>query len=191
MTYWQSVLITFICCINVAAQQYDLSLSQSNLIWTGRAALGGYSLSGSLQAKGGRLHIKGDSIHNCSIEVNMMTLKAENKQLEAHLRSKDFFEVDVFSLAHFQQKGKAKMGQDQPAWVDGMLTIKEQCHALSGQLQIYRDGLQVRCSGTLQIDRTKFGIRYNSPSFFNDLKDQAIADEFELMVDLYFDLVMK
>ena len=31
-----------------------------------------------------------------------------------------------------------------------------------------------------QLDRTAYGITYNSPSFFTKLKDQAIADEFTL-----------
>jgi hypothetical protein len=38
----------------------------------------------------------------------------------------------------------------------------------------------------LKIDRTKFGIKYGSGSFFDSLGDRAIADEFELNVNLQF-----
>ena len=35
---------------------------------------------------------------------------------------------------------------------------------------------------TFQIDRTKFGIKYGSASFFDGLKDKAIYNEFDLKV---------
>jgi peptide methionine sulfoxide reductase MsrB len=38
----------------------------------------------------------------------------------------------------------------------------------------------------LKIDRSKFDVRYGSPSFFNDLQDKAIYDEFDLNVNLSF-----
>ena len=36
------------------------------------------------------------------------------------------------------------------------------------------------------VDRSKLDVRYGSPSFFNDLKDKAIYDDFELDVKLSF-----
>lgn len=41
-------------------------------------------------------------------------------------------------------------------------------------------------SANLKIDRTKFDIKYGSASFFDDLKDRAIYDEFDLTVKLSF-----
>ncbi|MFT5617313.1 MAG: hypothetical protein ACI85I_000529 [Arenicella sp.] len=37
------------------------------------------------------------------------------------------------------------------------------------------------------IDRTKFGITYNSPSYFEKMKDQAIADEFTISFNWVFE----
>jgi hypothetical protein len=34
------------------------------------------------------------------------------------------------------------------------------------------------------IDRTKYGIRYGGGSFFDNLGDKAISDDFELTVSL-------
>ena len=39
-----------------------------------------------------------------------------------------------------------------------------------------------------ELDRTQYGITYNSPSLFTKLKDQAIADEFNLKGKLSFPL---
>lgn len=36
----------------------------------------------------------------------------------------------------------------------------------------------------LDVDRTKYGVRYGSSSFFDNLKDNAISDTFELAVML-------
>ena len=41
-------------------------------------------------------------------------------------------------------------------------------------------------SVALKIDRSKFDVRYGSPSFFNDLQDKAIYDEFDINVNLAF-----
>ena len=38
----------------------------------------------------------------------------------------------------------------------------------------------------LKIDRTKYGIKYGSASFFDDLKDRAISDEFDIDVAIKF-----
>jgi hypothetical protein len=36
------------------------------------------------------------------------------------------------------------------------------------------------------VDRTKYDIKYNSGSFFSNLGDKMINDEFELAVALFF-----
>ena len=41
-------------------------------------------------------------------------------------------------------------------------------------------------STSLKIDRTKYGIKYGSASFFDGIKDKAIYDEFDLNVKLKF-----
>ena len=41
-------------------------------------------------------------------------------------------------------------------------------------------------TANLKVDRSKFDVRYGSPTFFNDLKDKAIYDEFDLNVSLKF-----
>ena len=47
-------------------------------------------------------------------------------------------------------------------------------------LNINRQHNKLIITEKLKIDRTRYGIIYNSESFFDDLKDQAIADLFEV-----------
>ena len=41
-------------------------------------------------------------------------------------------------------------------------------------------------TANLSVDRTKYSIRYGSGSFFDDLGDKTIYDEFDLKVNLAF-----
>ncbi len=43
-----------------------------------------------------------------------------------------------------------------------------------------------KATASLKVDRTKYDVKYGSTSFFDGLKDKAIYDEFDLVVDLEF-----
>jgi polyisoprenoid-binding protein YceI len=66
--------------------------------------------------------------------------------------------------------------------VYGELTIKGITQDINFDLTVNNNS----ASGKLIIDRTKFGIKYGSGSFFSDLGDRTIYDEFELDVTLSF-----
>ena len=38
----------------------------------------------------------------------------------------------------------------------------------------------------MKVDRAQYDVRYGSGSFFDDLGDKTIYDEFDLVVDLEF-----
>ena len=50
------------------------------------------------------------------------------------------------------------------------------------QVSIYGN----KASANLKVDRTDFGIKYGSGSYFEDLQDKMIYDEFDLNIDLEF-----
>ena len=41
-------------------------------------------------------------------------------------------------------------------------------------------------TASLKVDRSQFDIRFRSGSFFDNLGDKTIYDEFDLVVDLQF-----
>ena len=43
-----------------------------------------------------------------------------------------------------------------------------------------------KATATLKVDRTNYDIKYGSGSFFDNLGNKAIYDEFDLVVDLEF-----
>ncbi|WP_455170138.1 YceI family protein, partial [Aegicerativicinus sediminis] len=66
--------------------------------------------------------------------------------------------------------------------VTGDLTIKGHTNPVTFDLSIYGQ----KANAALKIDRSKYDVRYGSTSFFDGLKDKAIYDEFDIIVDLEF-----
>lgn len=46
--------------------------------------------------------------------------------------------------------------------------------------------MEKKATATLKVDLAKYNVRYGSTSFFNNLKDKAIYDKFDLIVNLEF-----
>jgi polyisoprenoid-binding protein YceI len=180
------LIISILFSTTVFEQTYKLSNNKSTLKWTGKAAFNAYSLSGTLKAKSGNIKIKNGKITAAKIIINMKTLDAENKDLKKHLRSKDFFEVKKYKTATFALTKPIDLKAKNPIAI-GKLTIKGKTKPYSFPLSIKKVGKQYQVSGILTIDRTDFGIYYNSPNYFKGLKQKAIADEFKLKLELVFE----
>lgn len=181
------LLITLIFIITEGeAQQYNLDINQSEIKWTGKAAFLEYALSGTLLPDQGTILIVEDSMMEAMIVIDMLTLDAENQDLKKHLQSKDFFEVKKYPLASFELERWTLLNKLN-AVAYGKLTIKDISLFIETPIQFQHRGDEIFLQGKLAIDRTEYGIVYNSPSFFKKLKDQAIADVFDLEFYLVFD----
>ena len=102
-------------------------------------------------------------------------------KLEGHLKSADFFSVEEFPTANLVFN-KVKSTGKNVYEVSGDLTIKDQTQSVTFKISI--NGNNARAD--LKIDRTRFDVKYRSTSFFDDLKDKAIYDEFDLISNLEF-----
>ncbi|MEZ5040278.1 MAG: YceI family protein [Saprospiraceae bacterium] len=165
------------------AQNHSLHLLKSEVQWTGKAAFNAYALSGTIQLKSGTFKMEGENISAATMVMDMPTLSSEMDQLTHHLKSADFFEVNKYPEATFvlSEIIVLKVGAQVAT---GLLTIKETVLPIGIPLDITREGEQWIIKGQTMIDRTAYGIKFNSPSYFEKLKDQAIADEFELRFEL-------
>lgn len=159
----------------VIAQNLKLNPKASNINWTGKAAFNTYALTGSLKAELGNMHIANGIIETLNITINMKSLDHENKDLKKHLRSADFFEVNTFTSATFKLTQPAKIENDK-AIVTGIMTIKNQSKEETIEVTLNKKTL----SFNHIMDRTAYGIKFNSPSFFKKIKENAIADNFKL-----------
>ena len=103
--------------------------------------------------------------------------------LMGHLKSDAFFDVAKFPLAKLVITGSTPFDKGSGV-VTGTLTIKDVTNPIE-----FKTAMQKKNDGTwffsnITIDRTKYNIRYGSGSFFDNLGDKTIYDEFKLKVNL-------
>lgn len=164
----------------VGVKTTPLKVKESKIEWIGKKVTGQHN--GTIQLKSGEVLLSGKKVVGGTFVVDMPTIKVLDLEgewkdkLEGHLKSDDFFGVDKFKEAKFVIK------KVQGNKVTGDLTIKGKTIAHTFNLKVTGNSI----SGTINVDRTKYDIRYGSKSFFNDLQDKAIDDEFQLKLDFKF-----
>ena len=113
--------------------------------------------------------------------INTTDLEGDyKKKLDGHLKDDDFFGVEKHKTASLVFTSLKQNGTNYIVNAD--LTIKGITNKVKFKMQV----LENSAIADLKIDRTKYDIKYGSASFFDDLKDRAIYDEFDLNVNLSF-----
>ena len=126
---------------------------------------------------GGQFSIDMTSISNTDIESEEYRAK-----LNGHLKNKDFFNVEQFPLAIITIT-KAVKADDNSYKIVADLTIKGITQPVAFPAKVEINGLTLWATAKIKIDRTKWGIEYNSGNFFKDLGDKLILDE--ILFDVY------
>jgi len=176
------ILVLSVIGISSASTQ-SFSVLSSEVGWKGKAAFNAYSLAGSVELKEAFFKGTKETLTEAKILIDMRSIRSENTQLVKHLKSKDFFEVKRFQQAQFVMNSGIPL-QTGTQEVEGQLEIKGISHPIIFSMDLIREGQGWIMKGKLIIDRTKYGITFNSPTYFEKLKEQAIADEFELTFKL-------
>jgi len=175
-----SIVMLFMS-ITALAQEFQLNTKQSHLNWTGKAAFNSYSLSGSLNVKEGSAKVNKDSILSLKVVIDMKSLNHDNSDLKKHLRSEDFFEVKTYKTATFEITEPVIIENNKAVLV-GNMTIKNITKKETIEVVIKDKTMRFNH----RLDRTTYGIKFNSPTFFKKMKENAIADEFILDGTLHF-----
>jgi polyisoprenoid-binding protein YceI len=163
----------------------EIKLENSTVVWKGYKVTGSHE--GTISIKSGHLIFDEDILTGGRFEIEMSTitvtdLEGDSKgSLEGHLKSNDFFGVEEFPTAALSFKTVTAVGKNAYD-VTGDITIKGKTETVLFNVSVYGSKANV----SLKIDRTKYGVRYGSTSFFDGLKDKAIYDEFDLVADLEF-----
>ena len=107
------------------------------------------------------------------------------EKLEGHLKSDDFFGVNNFPVAKFEITKVAAKGTPGDYKITGNLTIKETTKEIKFYANVSQDGGKNVAKADIKIDRSEFNVRYGSGSFFDNLGDKTIYDEFDLSIVLH------
>ena len=158
--------------------------TESNINWLAKKITGQHT--GTLKFKEGTLEFVDDQLVGGFFVVDMNSLTVTDlkgffkKKLEKHLKSDDFFETELHKTA--RMKITSISGEKDQYEVTADFTIKGMTQSVIFIMSMEDS----TASATAALDRTNFGIRYKSSSFFDNLKNKAIDDVFELEVSLKF-----
>ena len=168
----------------ICAQSLSVDAAKSNIRWEAGKVIGDPHY-GSLQLAKGEITLEDNKIASGDFAIDMTTITNEDlggeygDKLVGHLNSDDFFSVAKFPQARLVLLSSTSFKKGK-ATVQAELTIKG--HSESIEFVVEKKGNAF--DATLNVDRSKFDVRYGSPSFFNDLGDKAIKDVFTLAVHL-------
>ncbi|MEC5144111.1 YceI family protein [Chitinophaga sp. 212800010-3] len=164
-------------------QKFNIAAAQSNIDWVGRKVTGAHN--GTIHLKSGELSLADGQItagrfvvDTRSIKILDITDAATNAQFAGHLASDDFFGIEQYPEAYFD------ITSVQGKQVKGNLTIKGITNPVAFDVDtILRDDT-LTATGKIVIDRTKFGIKFRSGNFFQNLGDTLIYNDFDLNIVL-------
>ncbi len=163
----------------------EIATQSSTVAWKGYKVTGSHN--GKIDIKSGFLTFEDAQLSGGSVIIDMTTISSldlsgdyKNK-LEGHLKSDDFFGVQKFTTSNLVFTKVKSTGKNSYK-VKGKLTIKGITKNVNFNISIYGN----KATASLKIDRTDFNVKYGSSTFFDNLKDKAIYDEFDLVVDLEF-----
>ncbi|MCB0383559.1 MAG: YceI family protein [Psychroserpens sp.] len=180
------MILAIIMTSFTTASEKKVNIKDSSITWKGHKVTGTHD--GTINLSEGTLMFDDNNnltggtftIDMTSITVTDLEAGSGKEKLEGHLKSDDFFGVSNHKQAMFTINKVD--GNNGTYRVYGDLTIKGITKPATFQMTV-KDNT---ATASFKIDRTKFDIRYGSASFFDDLKDKAIYDEFDLNVNLKF-----
>ncbi len=172
--------------VTATAQNKKINVEKSKITWVGKKVTGQHD--GTINFSSGTLVFDGKKLKGGSFEVDMNSIAVADLQagkgkekLEGHLKADDFFGVDKFGTSTLEFKKIAAKGSDIYT-VTADLTIKGKTQSVTFDLTLGNGTART----AFKVDRTKYDIKYGSGSFFDNLGDKAINDEFELTVVLVY-----
>lgn len=180
-----ALALTAFVAISTTAQTKKIDVKTSTIEWVGKKVTGQHN--GVVNFKDGAVVFKGKKLVGGSFTVDVTSLNATDlsgeyqQKLNGHLKADDFFGTDKYPTAALViKKIGAKSANVYTATAD--LTIKGITKPVTFDITVNGN----TATTTFNVDRTKYGIKYNSKSFFESIGDKAIYDEFELKVTLKF-----
>lgn len=166
----------------------SVNVDESHVVWLGKKVTGEHT--GTINIAQGNLEFVGERLRGGTFEIDMKSITntdlsdAEyNQKLIDHLKSDDFFGVEKFPKTTFVIK-KVKHDTGNKYHVKGDITIKGITKSIEFPVEVNLDGSKATVSAAITINRSEFDVKYGSGSFFENLGDKMIYDDFTLDITL-------
>tara|TARA_R110000868_G_scaffold30589_1_gene112882 strand:+ start:9928 stop:10509 length:582 start_codon:yes stop_codon:yes gene_type:complete len=170
----------------IDGEKKEVKASESVITWKAYKVTGSHT--GTIAIQEGALMFEGDKLTGGEFVVDMTTINTTDlkagegkEKLDGHLHSDDFFSTATHTTSNLVFTSVEATGKNSYA-VTGDLTVKGKTAPVTFNVSVYGS----KATATLKVDRTKYDVKYGSGSFFDNLGDKTIYDEFDLVVDLQF-----
>lgn len=156
---------------------------KTKLAWLGEKVTGQHT--GTIDLQSGWLTLRDNRIVAGEFNIDMASLKESerNERFEKDLKSDNFFSVEKFPVSKLVITGSTPFDKGAGV-VSGNLTIKGVTNPIEFKAIMQKSDEGTWFFANIIIDRTKYNIRYGSGTFFDNLGDKTIYDEFKLKVNL-------
>ena len=172
---------------DVVEETYVVDTSKSQMFWTGYYVFSFGEHQGTINMAKGEIRMKNKEIMSGAFEFDMnsisnVDMKPEEggRDLIDHLKSDDFLSVIQYPKAKFVITKVEKIGdttgKNPNVEITGNLTLKGITHPLTFSAFVSLQESTLITEARFKIDRTKWGVRYNSAKIFSEVGDGAISD---------------
>ncbi len=186
----KNLMVAFITLLTAGAyaQTYKVDSAISKVTYVGKKINGEHT--GTLTLKNGSLTFKGEEIVEGEFIADMNSLTSTditdpeyNKKYVSHMKSADFFNTEKFPVSKLLIKSSKKT--DKGLEVKAELTMIGATKPVTFVISdLKKDDKGVTGKSLLTLNRTDWGLKYGSESFFKNLGDKVIYDDFTLSVEL-------
>jgi len=177
-----------------SANQIAACFHSTKIFWKGSKPGGEHN--GVIKLKeGGNFVVTDNKLNGGTFLIDMTSIidldledQEWNAKLVGHLKSADFFNVDSFPESKFVITNVDELSGDEGfnTLISGDLTIKEITLPIQFKAKVeINEGKVTAVSDEIILDRTKWGVTYQSKSIFKELKDKFINDEFVIKIEIY------
>lgn len=173
---------------------YSLVIPESFVNWRGSHVMGGNGHQGYIKPRTGTLAFDANgTIAGGYFELDMNTITLTDKKdtssdngVVSHLKNPDFFDVKKYPRGTFKLTKAIRAPSDSSYYITGQLTLRAITQEIQFPATIVRNGEDIVATASLTIDRTKWGITYQSGSVLGLLKDDLLEDRVPVSLALRF-----
>jgi hypothetical protein len=172
-------------------ERYPVDVENSIIEWIGARPASQHN--GTVGIKEGHLKVTAGEITGGEFIIDLRDITvldisdpARNARLKAHLESDDFFDVPNHPEAVFQITGVQKReNQSSTHVITGNLMMRGVNRSVAFDAKIDKnDGNISARSVQFLIDRTQWGVNYQSNTIYANLADRFILDDIALVINL-------
>jgi len=183
-----TILITAFAMLCFGQEKLHVNTSKSTIHWFGEYAFyfGGHD--GKINLKEGHFIKTNETITGGRFVIDMTTIKSldmdkqdARQDLDNHLKNEDFFEVNTYPTAKLEFT-RVKYESKNQLNISADLTIKDITKPITFYAEV--DYEKEQLTTKFKIDRTLWGIMYNSKELEGKLKDGLISDAIGFEVSL-------